>query len=327
MAPAGAAARIASAVAGRIVVDLTQSAADLITTFSAGAKLYLDSATSETGTYANVTSTALVSGTGQYEFSSLLGSSTTWYKVRVGNTGGTAYSDYSDPVQNTSLLAYATLDDLFATMSLPDATRYDLLSSLLIRGREVIDAACGRTFMRVPQVSGTVTVYADVRYAGRSSLVSAIGKPYFADGRALDIVSITTLSVRDDESDSTYTTIAAGDTGYYLGDGTGPGEAGVDWPHEDVILSPNGTDYTTWPVGRRAAKFVCVPGFPRIPSLAWLANLDLARGWYDGISGNANQPAGINQFGTPILLTGDPPSFRALTAPGSPYRKHSWASV
>jgi hypothetical protein len=52
-----------------VTVTLTETAADLIVGYSAGAKLYLDSAATEAGAYSNVTSTALVSGTEVYEFS------------------------------------------------------------------------------------------------------------------------------------------------------------------------------------------------------------------------------------------------------------------
>jgi hypothetical protein len=71
-------------VAQKIVANLTQDPADLIEGYGSGAKIYLDSSATQGGVYANVTSEALVAGTTQHEFWDPNGSTTTWYKVRVG---------------------------------------------------------------------------------------------------------------------------------------------------------------------------------------------------------------------------------------------------
>lgn len=314
----------------RIVVNLTEDSADVIAIYGSGAKVYLDSASTENGSYSNVTSTVVVSGTEQYELTDSAGTSATWYKSRVGDSGGTSYSSYSAAFQATSWGAYATADDLLATMDVPSGSgssgRRAVLSDLLLDAKAQTDTDCARTFLRVPQVSGDVTVYCDIAHAGYSSLVSAIGHPYTVDGRALDIVSVTTLYYRDSET-SSYVAIAAGDTGYYLEQGYGPGIAGTDWPYEDISLSAASATITRWPTGKRAVKIVGALGFPAIPAAVKRANIDKAREAYRAGPGGGAVQSGVNQFGTPIFNTGAPASYRDLTRPGSPYLKRSWRNV
>lgn len=300
----------------KVTVNLTDTAADLITGYGSGAKLYLDSATSEGGSYSNVTSTALVSGTEQYEFWDSAGTSATWYKSRVGDSGATSYSSYSDPFQATALAGYATLADLRETLAMASAdTSHDnMLADMIEDVSADIDAACMRRFYRLPQVSGDTTVYADVVERGESSLVAAIGRPYFTDGTPVDIISVTTLSVRDSET-SAYSAIAAGDTGYYLrGWHAGVGAYGTDWPWEDVELSPAGS-YTRWPVGRAAVKVVGAFGFPTVPRPVKRAVISEARERFRQSIGGGQAPEGVNQFGTPVFLMGDSPDMRRVTRP------------
>lgn len=311
----------------RIVVNLTEDSADVISIYGTGAKLYLDSATSEGGSYSNVTSTAIVSGTEQYELTDAAGTSSTWYRTRVGDSGGTSYSSYSDAFQATAWDAYATVDDLGRTVEVPlgsgSSDRHNLLASLLMDARRQTDTDCARTFLRVPQVSGTVTVYCDITNPGRSSLVDAIGHPYTVDGRALDIVSVTSLWYRDTET-SAYATLGTQDTDWFLEAGHGPGVAGTDWPYEDITLSAQNSARTTFPTGKRAVKLVAALGFPRIPEVVKLANVDRARDAYRMTTGSGPATAGVNQFGVPVFQTGMPETYRRMIAPGSPYLKRTW---
>jgi len=307
----------------RIVVNLAEDSADVLSTYSAGAKVYLDSATTEGGAYSNVTSTAIVSGTEVYELTDANGTSATWYKTRVGNSGGTSYSSYSAAFQGTAWAAYATVDDLRrATPGLAGTTHDNVLADVLLDAKAKTDTDCARTFLRVPQVSGDVTVYCDINHAGYASLVSAIGIPYTTDGRALDIVSVTTISYRDSETGS-YTAIAAGDTGYHLEAGTGPGLAGTDWPYEDVTLSPASATITTWPTGKRAVRIVGALGFPSIPADVKRANIDHAREAFRQAIGTGPVQEGVNRFGVPVYASGKPESYRDLTRPSSVHVKRS----
>lgn len=313
-------------------VSLEPSSAELLTMFGAGALIRWEysadnSSWSEGGTE------AIVSGTEVYVIEYLAGTSATYLRSRYSKASPSVaadYSGYSDVTQGGAWTAYATITDLTETMDVPTGTgssaRRNLLADLLIKGRERIDSDCFRTFLRVPQVSGTVTVYCDVRYSGYSSLVSAIGHPYTVDGRALDIVSVTSLWYRERET-GTYTEIAAGDTGYYLESGYGPGIAGTDWPYEDITLSPSSATRTTFPTGKRAIKIIGALGFPRIPEMVGHANIDKARQDYRSGPGGGAQQRGVNQFGVPIFEDGITGTYKALTRPGSPYVKRSFRAM
>jgi hypothetical protein len=209
--------------------------------------------------------------------------------------------------------------DLRETMDLPDTSRDNLLLDYLQDATAMIDQACGRTFFRIPQVSGTVTFHVDIVDPYATSLLRASGSGYTVEGYPLDIVSLTTLGYREGESDSTYTNLTAGDTGYYL-DSSHPSEAGDVWPYQDVRLSPNGS-ITRWYGGKRAIEGVGVLGFPRVPRAVRRACLDLAREMYRQGPGGGPSQVGINQFGVPVFLQGMPWSFKTLVAPGSPYRR------
>lgn len=221
-------------------------------------------------------------------------------------------------------MAYATLADVTETMSLPDTSRDALLMAYLEDVSADIDAACGRSFGKDPTTStGTWTL--DVSRAGMRSLALATMGGGFTDGGALDLVSITTLEVRDSES-SSYVTIAAGDTGYYLQPGDGAVGEGA-WPYEDVILSPACTTRTTWPTGFRAVRITGVRGFSVVPPSVRRATIDEVRERFRQSVGGGPAPQGVNQFGTPIFLTGDSPQMRRITRVGSPFMKRSYGSL
>ena len=256
------------------------------------------------------------------------GNGTTTWTVTRGYASTTAATHSDNTVVHLMSDGYADLGDLTATMDVPSGTgsadRRLVLVGLLADAKAQTDTDCGRTFV-VP--TADVTVYCDVQHAGHASLVSAIGHPYTIDGRALDIVSITTISYRESET-SSYVAIAAGDTGYYLESGFGPGVAGTDWPYEDVTLGPSSATRTTWPTGKRAVKIVGKLGFPvAVPAAVKRANIDKVREAYRAGPGGGAVQAGVNQFGTPIFNTGAPASYRDLVRSGSPYLKRSWRVV
>lgn len=226
---------------------------------------------------------------------------TTWTVTR-GSRGTTAATHLINATVTHVPDAYADLGDLVATLALDSTARYAMLTDLLGDVSADISASCMRSFF-VP--TEDVTTYVDVvRYS--SSLVAAANGFWTVDGRALDLVSVTTLSVRDNESGS-YTTIAAGDAGYYLEGGPpGTGVAGTDWPYEDVTLSPQCASYTLWPIGKRAVKIVGKVGFPAIPAVVKRATISEARERFRQTIGGGGGPSqiGTNAFGQPIFLTG-----------------------
>ncbi len=244
----------------QIPVVLDKSAADLLAEFGAGAKVYVYGSPDNV-TYSAVTSAAIVTGTDYYELYDAAGvPGTTWYKFHVGDSLESLTSQFSDPWLSTSLTAYATVDDVDETMNLGDGgKRLNLISDQLVDVSMAVDVATGRQFYRSPQVTGTETFYIDVLTSGTTSLAIASDFRGCSDGKALDIVSVTTLEVRDSET-SSYTTLTV-DSDFFLMQGRGPGVSGIDWPFEDIER----VSYT-WPTGLRAVRITGVRGFPRVPT-------------------------------------------------------------
>jgi hypothetical protein len=236
------------------------------------------------------------------------GNGTLSWTVTRGYAGTTAATHADDSVVTLIPAALAELGDAVAAIPGLDGTsHYDLLSDLLVDVTWDIHAATMRSFL-VPTADVTVTV--DIHEWSNSLRTAACGFRT-TDGQALDIVSVTTLEVRDSET-SSYRTIASGDTGYYLRSGpSGTGVAGTDWPWEDIHLSPAGTD-TLFPTGYAAVRIVGRLGFPAIHPVAKRGCIGEVRERFrQSVSGGA-LPAGINQFGTPIFLTGASPEMRKL---------------
>lgn len=314
MAVGGSGAEIRSVAAGRIVVNLLQPAADLLTTFGAGAKVYLERDTSSAFAAPTVvTSTVIVSGTEQYEFVDTSGTSSSWYRVRVGNALGTTYSDYSTGVQATSLLAYATVDDVIETMSVvaSDTKAYNLLADLLVDATDAISLMCGRSFFRSPSVSGTEERIYHVANDRAKTLSEALGM-------GVDIISLTTVEFADSVSGS-YTTVASGATGYYLN----PLYPVSGWPYEDIELSPHGASYLTFP-RHGLVRLTGAFGWSAIPPLVKRATIDLAREWYRQGPGGGG-PIGIGALGQPVFSSGRPPTWWELYR--SDYRRRDFLHV
>lgn len=237
------------------------------------------------------------------------GNGTTTWTVTRGYGGTTAATHLISATVAHVPDAYAELGDLVREMALDGTARYALLLDMLAEVSWDINAATMRSFF-VP--TADVTVYVDI-VGCSSSLVAAAGTGRTTDGRALDIVSVTTLSVRDSETGS-YTAIAAGDTGYYLEPGpAGTGIAGTDWPYEDVTLSPQCASWVQWPIGKRAVKIVGkVGGFPAIHRSLTRATLGETRERFRQTIGGGPPQIGVNAFGSPIFLTGDSHDMRRV---------------
>lgn len=201
--------------------------------------------------------------------------------------------------------AYASLSDLLATMAVDGTTRYDLLTDMLGDVSRDIDAACMRTFA-VPTVDATV--YVDIEDTEDELSEASCGQT--TDGRRLDFVSITSLWVRYSEVD-TYVQLTQ-DTDWFLKPGPpGTGVAGTDWPWEDIELAKYGSLYV-FPEGLRGVKIIGKLGFPAVPPSVKRATISEVRERFRQSIGGGQAPAGVNQFGTPIFLTGDSPDMRRV---------------
>jgi hypothetical protein len=80
-----------------LVKVYVESADDLLNAgmYDAGAIVRLQSCATEAGVYVNESTAALVSGTQTYTLYDADGASTTWYRTRYENAGGTVTSDWS----------------------------------------------------------------------------------------------------------------------------------------------------------------------------------------------------------------------------------------
>jgi hypothetical protein len=123
-------------------VSLSIASDDLLVGYGAGAKVYLQSAATENGSYSAVANTVIVSGTENYEFWDANGTDSTWYRTRVGNTGGTSFSDFSGSfqVRAAPVLTVAQLRD-FVPSNLGDASLQAILDDAL----QTVDDALGPT--------------------------------------------------------------------------------------------------------------------------------------------------------------------------------------
>lgn len=315
MAIPGPGALIVSATAGQVVANTVLNAADLLATFGAGAKISLERDT--TAAFVAplvVASPALVAGTERYEIVDTAATGGAWYRVRVGNTGGTLFTDYSPVVQAGGALAYATLDDVREAMNFAaDTSRDAYLSDLLLAARSYIDGETDRSFGRNPLTGTGVFTFRVIRPHNRLSI--AIGGP------RLDIVSLSTLEISTTDSQP-YSSIPQGSAGYYLIANEGPEP---DWPYGDVELSRWGSQLY-FPVGNATVRLTGVLGFNSVPQLVRRASVDLVREWYrQGPQGGV--PAGVNQYGTPLFVQGEPHTLRTLKALGSPYTNNAVAWV
>jgi hypothetical protein len=246
----------------QIVVNV-DSPADKITEFGAGAKLYwYRDNTSATGAFTDATgSVTLDPLVTQYEIVDSTGAAGHYYRTAIGNVSGTVFDPYSAVFQAGAKSAYATLADLREYLDLPDDTPNNLVSDLLIRASAFIDAKCGRTFYRAPQVSGT-----EIRTYDSSDL--------YRNGTTLveDIVSLTTLELSW-LTGGAFTALAGTDWFLY------PARPDSGWPYTELRLSDVGARYE-YPGGYRVIRLTGAFGWPAVPPLIETATLELAREMY-----------------------------------------------
>lgn len=278
----------------KITVNLAEPADDLLEGYGAGAKIHIQRDTVAAFTApVDLPLVSIVSGTEQYEVWDTAGTTTSWYRWRVENTTATVVGEWSAAFQPYALTTYATITDLAETMNLPNEAKYNLLADLLIDASDAITHLCGRDFYRHPQLSGTETRTYHIKASGQSSLKLAVNQP-------IDIVSVTTLEIG--YAGGTYTTVAAGSTGYYLE----PAVPAPGWPYTSIILSRYGT-YDAFPVGDQVVRITGVFGWPAVPSLIKRATVDLAREWYR-VGPGGGGPIGMSALGQPIFQRGMPPT-------------------
>lgn len=223
--------------------------------YGTGAVIRWERATSQAFTTPTELGTQALSATKtQYEWWDQSGTTVHWYRFRLSNAGNTLQSAYSDPFQAGALAAYATLDSLREYVDPPDDASDNLLSDILVRATGIIDARCGRSFFRDPQVTGTTTKTFDV--GATTKVISA------------DIVSLTSVSYATATGIS-YT--VAGGTDWYLQ----PANPAPGWPYEELVVSDVGT-IPYWYGGYRTVQVTGVFGWASVPAAIEGATLALA---------------------------------------------------
>lgn len=285
---------------------------ELLLIYGAGAVLRLERSALPTSGFTEISTTPLVAGVTQYEIVDPTGTTSSYYQTRYSNASGSGSpSPYSDVFQIGALTAYATLANLRETMNLPDNSKDNQLSDLLVMASARIDSLCGRDFYRHPQISGTETRTYHVGRRASNRLSSAIG-------RGVDIISISSLTLAD-VTGNTPTSVPAGASGYFLEpDNPMPG-----WPYEDVILSNLGGSFLSYPLGYNIVAITGAFGWSAVPPLVELATLDQARTWYHQAAGGG-APVGISAFGTPVFGPDTPATVMQVW---EAYRRQSFAFI
>jgi hypothetical protein len=268
------------------VNDATQEIADR----GPGARIEIQRDTSSTfGAPTALGPVALVAGQDQYTYFDPTGSSSNYYRFRLTDNVGSpaSASAWSATFRGDADAAYATLEDLREYVDLPDDSKDNLLSDLLVQASAYLDAACERDFYRHPQIDGTETRLFDgtgtVRLRVRAGIVS------------LSQVEIATTVAGG------FTTVDP--TDYVLA----PTDKAADMSYTSVLLVNYTGSWTNWYTVRQGVRLTGVFGWAEVPQTIRKATLDLAREWYRQGPGGGG-PVGVNQFGTPLFLAGMPRS-------------------
>lgn len=275
-------------MAAKLTIAL-EAPADVLTGYSTGALLRVQSAATEAGVYADLTTIAVVATAFSYEYWDNVGDTTTWYRWRAENAGGTETGEYSDPFQGTDPAlpaprsgAYADVDDLLLQVR-QSVTDSRWLANAQVRlveaSRDLERALGGYTFFR-----------------GVSQAIRAHG----TGGGTLHIhqglVSLATVEIQEVTGGSW---IALASADWYL-----EGLPGQDFmtdgePSFHLVLEGDAT-YRTFPTVRRGVRLTGVPGWPAVPSGAKHATIAKARQLLAADTTLPGGPMGPEEYGNPI---------------------------
>lgn len=281
-------------MAVKVVITLP-SPDDVLSGYAAGAKLRIQSASSEAGSFADLASPTIsvVAATYQYEVWDAAGDGTTWYRWRPENSGGTETGDWSPAFQGLEAAAaarasgsYASLDDLLLAMPTDpvagDTRRLARMEQALVETAEMVTAELGWDAFRAPQTGSSTFEF------------------HGPGGRLLHvhrgIVAVSLIEVRQ-STGGTWQSLAA--TDWWL-EGQ-PGELTVPpgEPYFHVRMSDLAT-YGDWPAGENRIRLTGALGWPRPSSRHVAANVAWAR---QVLAADPSFPGGIvgpTQLGSPV---------------------------
>lgn len=234
----------------RVVVD---NSAELLATgsFGAGALIRVEYSTDSGANYSALTTAALVSGTTIYTVYHQAGTTTTVYRSRYSDSGGTLFSEYSDPFSATTLPQdYTTLPAVKNRIGITDTTDDGLLETLVSETNSWLEGEIGFPVGPITSVARTFDadrVICDSR--GRSVL-----RVYPWGCRAITVVTTT------DGTDGTVTTRTASDVVIRPHDH----ERETGWPGFDLVVKDSAS--WRWPqTGMDVISVTATWGWASIP--------------------------------------------------------------
>lgn len=275
----------------QVTVTLSIESEDLLLTaaYGAGAKVHLYSAATEAGVYTQVgTGTAIVSGTESYEIWDADGSSTTWYKSRVGNSGGTEFSEYSDPFQVGGETAYADLTRLKRRLNITDTADDLLLSEICDEINQLIESETKQPIR--PIASATYL------YHGNGLTRIYLPLPPAAATKGIGGLRAVTLVEFAPYTGGTFETFAT--TDWYLSERV---TSGGPFKWLNIADRRSGTytggNYSVFPEGRNNIRVTGTAGWDSIPADLRKLALEVAtRNWlarqvgYRGVQDDTGVP-------------------------------------
>jgi hypothetical protein len=243
--------------------------------YDAGAIVRLQSCATETGTYANETTAALVSGTKAYTLFDADGTSSTWYRTRYENSGGTVTSDWSSVFQVGGEEAgyLCSIYDVKQRLGITDTTDDEWLAEQIAAVTDEIETITGRR-LRPDPASGTKTIYLD--YTGDGYTL------WLPRGvRSLTYVGAASTD-QPDAGTGTYTEITSG---VYIDPPEHMRSPG--WPGTRVTIGTT-SGFRFYP-GRRTVKLTGAFGWAAVPaSVRAIAELCVVSAYRGRSSGGAS---------------------------------------
>lgn len=215
--------------------------------YDAGAIIRLQSCATETGVYTNEATASLVTATRSYTLYDADGTTTTWYRTRYENSGGTVTSDWSPVFQVGAEEAgyLCSLEDVRQRLglALTDTAADEELAEFIRQVTTDILGHTGREFVGTP---GDVTRTYDI--AEYSTTL------YLPGG----IRTVTTLSLAGGNQPDTGGTYTA-TTNYYLR--PLPHDRSAGWPATRIEL----VDGAYFAAGRSTVQIVGKFGWSAVP--------------------------------------------------------------
>ena len=258
--------------------------------YGAGAVMRVQSSATEAGVYADISGTgstptvALVATTRAYTGYDPAGTTTTWYRTRYENAGGTILGDWSDSFQ-TGVGGLTSLDAVKRDLEKlsTDTTVDDILLDYITEISDYIHGHTQRSFL-----PDTTTVYLfdgyDAVDRGRSILVPQ------------GVQSLTTLEVASNTGGS-FTTLAS--TDFFLRPSVQDRSPG--WPATEVRLSDTGSLPYFYP-GIANIQATGVFGFASVPArIEGIARRTVVRAFASRQAGQADALGVGGDGGAPLV--------------------------